>query len=296
MFKRIVRGPSPSSNQTVFSDVLKYAKMGNVEAIAYLYRHSQSCVFTYIYKRIADRETADDLTSDVFLIMIENIHALKSDNEAGFRAWILKIARTQIVQYYRAREKISLCSLDQARDIPYEISEERSEILEAFKVLTTEQRLALAGKFVYGYDASELASMSGKGTDAIRALQSRGAKALRRNLAARYLVILLLFGSLLGIGYAIKVARSHNTVNKIRFLEKHLGHFYYQEKKHHYSPPVTPSIQPTTTSTPTSTTTPTNTSTSSDATIQNPTPTPTSTPSGAIHVPGVCIAGLCLST
>lgn len=283
---------------SAFDDTLKRAKKGDTDAITYLYRYLFPSIFAHINKHVSDHHTAEDLTQEVFETMVKSIRSVRASNEAKFRAWLLKVADMTIAQHYRSHKNRPMCiSLDPMIEIAY-MPEDHSEIREVFQMLTDEQKQVLGG-IVLGYSAEEVGKILGKNPNAVRGIQHRAVKSFRRNLthhnlATRSFVLLLLLGSLLGIGYAIKVARSHNTVNKIRFLEKHLGHLHYQEKKHHYPPsPVstsTPSIKPTTTSTPTPT------STNPDATIQNPTPTPTSTPSGAIRISGVCIAGLCLST
>ncbi|HEX6481864.1 MAG TPA: sigma factor, partial [Ktedonobacteraceae bacterium] len=62
-------------------------------------------IFGYMATRVPDRSTAEDLTSDVFLQMVEGIHRLRAEDEAGFTAWLLRIARVTVAGYYRKREK-----------------------------------------------------------------------------------------------------------------------------------------------------------------------------------------------
>jgi RNA polymerase sigma-70 factor, ECF subfamily len=55
--------------------------------------------------RVPDRATAEDLTADVFLQMVEGIAHLRAQDEAGFSAWLLRIARVRVAGYYRQREQ-----------------------------------------------------------------------------------------------------------------------------------------------------------------------------------------------
>src|SRR5260370_15403525 len=85
--------------------LLDHARNGQSEALSTLYHHFLPGVFAYVASRTADRSTAEDLTSEVFLKMVEGIHQVKASNEAGFAAWLLQVARITVADYYRKREK-----------------------------------------------------------------------------------------------------------------------------------------------------------------------------------------------
>src|SRR5205085_12089472 len=92
---------------------LDRARRGESEALSMLYRQFLPGVFGYIATRVPDRATAEDLTSEVFLKMVEGIGHVRANNEAGFAAWLLQIARITVAGYYRKREGLpGLVSLD----------------------------------------------------------------------------------------------------------------------------------------------------------------------------------------
>ena len=66
---------------------LDEARRGESEALSILYRQFLPGVFGYIATRVPDRATAEDLTSEVFLKMVEGIGQLRASDEAGFAAW-----------------------------------------------------------------------------------------------------------------------------------------------------------------------------------------------------------------
>src|SRR6266700_4791951 len=84
---------------------LERARRGESEAMSMLYRQFLPGVFGYIAARVPDRATAEDLTSKVFLKMVEGISQLRATDEAGFAAWLLQIARITVAGYYRKCEK-----------------------------------------------------------------------------------------------------------------------------------------------------------------------------------------------
>ena len=79
-----------------FASLLDDARRRDLEAISLVYRQFLPGVFAYIFFRVPDRNTAEDLTSDVFVHMVERIHKVKATDEAAFAAWLFQIARTTV--------------------------------------------------------------------------------------------------------------------------------------------------------------------------------------------------------
>jgi RNA polymerase sigma-70 factor (ECF subfamily) len=182
---------------------LDQARRGESEALSNLYRQFLPGVFGYIALRAPDRATAEDLTSEVFLKMVEGIGRLRANDEAGFAAWLLQIARITVAAYYRKREHLpALVSLEPddweeealgsgqvllGMD-PAEIVEARDEwsmVAGAINALTEEQRQVLIGRLILGYDVATVARMIGKKANAVKALQFRALHSLHRLLGRR---------------------------------------------------------------------------------------------------------------
>jgi RNA polymerase sigma-70 factor (ECF subfamily) len=200
--------PDREKQAPVFEQMLVCAKKGDREAITALYQHFVSGVFGYIAARVPDRPTAEDLTSEVFLKMIEGIGKVRTTEEAGIAAWLLKIARVTVAGYYRQREKqpefISLTPVNGEADAgisegytpfvnhpdtdPVLCSEAREDwdaVVRAINCLTEEQRQVLVGRLILGYDLATVARMMGKQANAIKALQFRALQSLNRLLAKK---------------------------------------------------------------------------------------------------------------
>ena len=199
----------PADHQFVAIDhVLEHARNGEAEALSTLYHHFLPGVFSYVALRTADRSTAEDLTSEVFLKMVEGIHKVKANNEAGFAAWLLQVARITVADYYRKREKQptlisfeatlweddgmssngdTIPTSDPTSD-PVQWSEARDEwssVVGAINMLTEEQRQVLISRLILGYDVATVAQMIGKKANAVKALQFRALQSLERLLAKR---------------------------------------------------------------------------------------------------------------
>jgi RNA polymerase sigma-70 factor (ECF subfamily) len=180
------------------------ARRGEAEGLSALYHHFLPLIFGYIASRVPDRATAEDLTSEVFLHMVEGIGRVRTSEEAGFAAWLLQIARTTVAAYYRKRERqpvfVSLdpvetdegdhvlASTDAAASDPAYSSEAREEwhtVVKAINMLTEDQRQVLVGRLLLGYDVATMAQMIGKKANAVKALQFRALHSLHRLLGKR---------------------------------------------------------------------------------------------------------------
>lgn len=186
--------------------LLDRARAGESEALSILYRRFLPGIFGYIAARVPDRSSAEDLTSDVFLAMVENIYRLKARDEAGFIAWLLQIARVTVAGYYRKHEKqpalisleperwkdeqgaeLTLPETSQDSDPAYkaEVRDEWRTVVQAINTLTEEQRQVLVGRLILGYDVATVARMVGKKANAVKALQFRALNSLQRLLGKR---------------------------------------------------------------------------------------------------------------
>jgi RNA polymerase sigma factor (sigma-70 family) len=70
------------------------------EAFARLYRRHYDAVFRYCVHRLFERQTAEDVTSAVFLKVVENLHGFKG-TERQFRNWLYKIATNTVNDHLR---------------------------------------------------------------------------------------------------------------------------------------------------------------------------------------------------
>ena len=80
-------------------------KNGDRDAADALIRTYYDEIVAYAYKQTSDRQTALDLTQDIFIAMLKAI-ARFDDKKAGFRTWLYKIATNKIIDYHRSRSKI----------------------------------------------------------------------------------------------------------------------------------------------------------------------------------------------
>jgi RNA polymerase sigma-70 factor, ECF subfamily len=165
--------------------LVERARSGDASAFEKLYEACVDRVYRYIFFRVTDVNTAEDLTSEVFLKAWQNIH--RYHPKGPFVAWLYAIARNTVIDHYRTRKPtVSLdevvsaarhdAKLDEKVDLDYDVK----ELQAALQHLTEEQREVLTLKFIGDLETAEIARRMRKSEGAIRALQMRALQALAR--------------------------------------------------------------------------------------------------------------------
>lgn len=75
------------------------ASRGDREALEELVRLYYEKIYNYIFYRLQDRQTAEDLTQDVFVKLTKSIHLYRPT--AKFSAYLYRIAHNTLIDYYR---------------------------------------------------------------------------------------------------------------------------------------------------------------------------------------------------
>lgn len=178
------------SNWTTESEnhYLQLAKTYDVTALAAIYDNYEAKIYSYIYHRVGNQFVAQDLTSQVFLRVLESIQ-LDRAWETSFSGWLYRIAHNLVIDYYRRRGRTTQVSLDDMSELHAkgespESAAERAMAAERLRVainrLTEEQAQVVTLRFLEGMSILEVADSMGKTEGAIKALQYRAVSSLRR--------------------------------------------------------------------------------------------------------------------
>jgi RNA polymerase sigma-70 factor (ECF subfamily) len=178
------RMPLPNERQLVLQ-----AQAGNSEAFGQLYDAYMERIYRFVYFRVEDQQTAEDITSQVFLKAWNSLDWFDF-NRTPYLAWLYTVAHNAVIDHYRTRkataalDDVQLSQQDYAEVVENEIdlTAEMKTIKAAMQTLTDDQQKVLTLKFIEGMSNSEIAHHLGKREGAIRALQMRGLQALARQL------------------------------------------------------------------------------------------------------------------
>ena len=171
---------------------MRLAKEGSEEAFGLLYDLYFVPVYRYIYFRVKNRQEAEDLTQAVFVKAFENVGGFEERGRAPL-AYFFTAARNTVINYWRKKKEESLDALREVQGDTFPATSgdpreaaERSEtgnmLRQALKNLTEEQQEVITMRFISELSNKEIAELLGKSEDAIRQLQSRGLRELRKYL------------------------------------------------------------------------------------------------------------------
>ena len=82
--------------------MVERAQRGNREALGALYTDHHQKIYRYLYYRTGDPQTAEDLTADVFLKMVQALPGYQVGS-IPFQAWLYQIARNLAIDHYRRK-------------------------------------------------------------------------------------------------------------------------------------------------------------------------------------------------
>lgn len=175
--------------------LLEKAQRGEPAAYDRLYNLYADKIFRYLYARLNQRETAEDLTADVFVRLVQTLPRFRVNPTrpvASFSAWLYRIAGNLLTDEYRKQRHRKHQDIDVQFDLadrapsPFHcsaVAEESRGLLMALSELGAEQQSVLLYRFAEEFSLPEVAELMGKTVGAVKALQHRAVANLRRILA-----------------------------------------------------------------------------------------------------------------
>ncbi len=174
-----------------FPQVLEAARAGADWAWRVIYKDLAPSVLGYLALR---SDSPEDICGDVFSELVRELPRFKGA-EPAFRAWVFLIARHRLIDDRRRRSRRPEvpAPVDAISDTaaPDQVEEEvlgrraTQELRRVLDRLPQAQRDVVLLRVVAGLSVDEVAQVVGRRPGAVRALQHRAIRTLRRNLGAR---------------------------------------------------------------------------------------------------------------
>ena len=167
-------------------DLVRQAQDGDAEAFGRLYDHYVTMVHRYVYHRVGDRTTAEDVTSETFVRALRRIDSLSfQGRDVG--AWLVTIARNIILDHVKSsrfRLEVTTADMrdaDRVTEGPEDAVVQaltNEQLLACIRQLGSEQQECISLRFLQGLSVAETAAVMGKKDGAIKALQHRAVRRL----------------------------------------------------------------------------------------------------------------------
>lgn len=156
------------------------------QVIGAVYDQYFSEIYRYVLYRIGDTTLAEDISSDVFVRLLEAVQSGNSPR-TNLKGWLIGTASHIVTdhlrkKYRRPEEELSESLADRGPSLTAQVDqrEQNRAVNEAYAQLTPEQQHVLALRFGQGYSLEETAVLMKKNVNAVKALQFRALAALQR--------------------------------------------------------------------------------------------------------------------
>ena len=172
--------------------LVEQAQQGKREAVEELYLLHFDRIYSYLHMNVGNRHDAEDLTTQVFVKMLESIGKFRW-RSAPFSAWLFRIAHNLAMDHFRAARRWQPEEEVPEPEGSEELSAEeealhsigRKSMLEMIETLSSEQQQVLTLKFVFNFSNAEAGTILGKTEGAIKSLQHRALASLQKQLAQK---------------------------------------------------------------------------------------------------------------
>jgi RNA polymerase sigma-70 factor (ECF subfamily) len=144
-------------------------------------------VYRFVYYRLNDEQVAEDISSDVFVRMLEAVQKRRGP-QSNLKGWLLATASHAVADYLRHAYRRPTEALSEtmpdatAPSLTDEVDRREmvASVRLAYDRLTLEQQNVLALRFGDGYSLDETATVMQKNVNAVKALQFRALATLQR--------------------------------------------------------------------------------------------------------------------
>jgi RNA polymerase sigma-70 factor (ECF subfamily) len=177
------------------------AHSNSPQAFGFLYEQHYSLIFGYVYRRILNWETAQDITAEVFLKAYKSFWRFRWTS-IPVGAWFYRIATNEINMYFRAgrfKRDVSLTELldEKGFDTPdatttdiekanaereLQRSQDFLSVQASLKSLPPKYQDVISLRYFEGKSIREIAEILGKREGTIKSLMSRGLERIRKRL------------------------------------------------------------------------------------------------------------------
>lgn len=150
-----------------------------------IYENYSPKVLSYIWGKVGDKFTAEDLCSEVFVKVLSKIDTF-DDTKASISTWIYTIAHNQVIDYYR-KNRIT-------EEVPEEIStdddllgsvcneETLSELALALKKLDERERIIIVERYYNNESLKDIAQQLDISYSYVKILHNNALKKMKNYL------------------------------------------------------------------------------------------------------------------
>lgn len=155
---------------------------GSQAAMEVLTRKYYKQIYAFVYRKVGDKETAYDLTQEIFMKVIQRIQSYA--NKGSFKSWLFSIAVNHCRDYWRSadyRHSSKQTELPESipsnqKSVPYifERKETREQVKEAINSLPEYQKEAVILRYFHQMQIKEIAKVTNTNDSTVKSRVKQG--------------------------------------------------------------------------------------------------------------------------
>lgn len=170
------------------TELLERARALDDSALAAIFDAHYGAIYRYIYLHTGHRQTAEDLSAQVFRRLLEKLRD-GAGPDRHLKAWLFRVAANLVVdESRRAQHRVHL-PLDEQLSADGATPEDAAQdsllveqLRDAFTLLTPTQRSSIIMRYLLDMSNEEIAAIMQTTVGAVKAQQHRALTTLRRQL------------------------------------------------------------------------------------------------------------------
>jgi RNA polymerase sigma-70 factor (ECF subfamily) len=166
--------------------LLERAREYEPRALADIYDAYAEGIYRYLYRFLGNAAQAEDLTSEVFVKLLQVLNTRRGPRNQ-LQGWLYRVAHNLAVDWYRRQARQAqmplredLVSSGPSPATQVETIQVRQELRTAISQLTPDQQRVVLLRFGEGYKIAKVAHLMDKSEGAVKVLQHRAIKRLRK--------------------------------------------------------------------------------------------------------------------
>ena len=173
---------------TIHQDIPTLPPAAPVADLTDLYRTHVRPLYGFIYSKVGNRAAAEDMTSDVFVKALTRLDPTRAEHSSV--AWLYRVARNAVHDYWRAGHGVPLIALEDAWPPPTSCpppeaakQDQAAAAARAAAILARlpdNYRTVLSLRILAGLSVAETAQRMGVSAGNVKVLQHRALKAAAR--------------------------------------------------------------------------------------------------------------------
>ena len=141
-------------------------------------------IYRYVFRKVGNRQEAEDLTSSIFLKAVRLLRPEEGPEKMSH--WLMRVARTTIIDYWRAHARVTSSSLEALQEAGWEGPAQRDpvgldgkpaeRVQGLLQALPERDRAVLTCRFLLGLSTRETSVRLGLTEGNVKAVQHRALK------------------------------------------------------------------------------------------------------------------------